>query len=170
MAAREDGTGQPLVWLGGAWSRTQTILAQRHQVIAGPAPELARFDLVGEGAAAADALRLALERPDAVRTLVLVGPTILAGDGSAKDAALAARMGDQKLPCLAVFATRDAAAPLEAARHYKTRMPGCNLVFVYDTGARMTEERPEAVASLIGDFLERHDLFLVRRESDVIHP
>jgi pimeloyl-ACP methyl ester carboxylesterase len=69
-----------------------------------------------------------------------------------------------------VFATAYAVSPVEAARHYKTRMPGCNLVYVYDAGSRMTEERPEAVASLIADFLERHDLFLVRRESDVIHP
>jgi pimeloyl-ACP methyl ester carboxylesterase len=169
MSSRDDTTGAPLVWLGGAWSRTRTLLAKRHQVIEA-APESGSFDLVGEGAAAADALRLALDRPQAVRALVLVGPAILGRDGAAADAALAARMGEMTAPCLAIFATGDEAAPVEAGRHYKTRMPGCNLVFVYDAGSRMTDERPEAVASLIGDFLERHDLFLVRRESDVIHP
>jgi pimeloyl-ACP methyl ester carboxylesterase len=173
MTAREEGSGTPLVWLGGAWSKTRTLLAKNHHVIApegGSAPELASFDLVGEGAAAADALRLALARPQAVRGLVLVGPMLLKRDGSAGDATLLARLGEVTQPSLAVFATNDPQSPLEAARHYKTRMPGCNLVFVYDADARMTDERPEAVASLIADFLERHDLFLVRRESDVIFP
>lgn len=181
---REDGSGEALVWLGGAaWSRTQALLAARHRVVAlepaGPAAAvaaaaaalgIAQFDLVGEGAAAGDALRLALELPQAVRALVLLGPTIFARDGSAADAALVGRLGELKPASLALFGTVDARAPVEAARHYRVRMPGCNLVFVYDAGHAMAEERPEAVAALVLDFLERHDLFLVRRESDLIHP
>ena len=57
-----------------------------------------------------------------------------------------------------------------AARRYREHIPDCNLVFVYDAGQAMAEERPEAVASLVLDFLERHNLFLVRRESDLIFP
>ena len=182
---REDGSGEAVLWLGGgtAWSRAQALLAARHRVVAleptgsaeavgaaAAALGLATFDLVGEAAAATDALRLALERPEAVRALVLLGPTLIAQDGTAADAALAGRLGALTLPSLAVFGTVDTTVPVEAARHYRARMPGCNLVFVYDASQAMTEERPEAVASLVLDFLDRHDLFLVRRENDLIHP
>jgi hypothetical protein len=43
-------------------------------------------------------------------------------------------------------------------------------MLVYDSDHDMEIERPEAIASLVLDFLERHDLFLVRRESDLIFP
>jgi pimeloyl-ACP methyl ester carboxylesterase len=184
---REEGTGEGLLWLGGgtAWSRAHALMAARHRVVtldpSGPAGAvadaaealgIARFDLVGQGAAAGAALRLALERPQAVRAVVLLGPTLLARDGTAAaaDAALVGRLGELALPSLALFGTTDAHVPVEAARHYRQPMPSCNLVFVYDAGQAMAEERPEAVSSLVLDFLERHDLFLVRRESDLIHP
>jgi pimeloyl-ACP methyl ester carboxylesterase len=184
IRVREDGTGEALLWLGGgmAWSGAQALAAARHRVIAlepaaasGAAADalgLGHFDLVGQGAAAAAALRLALERPQAVRALVLLGPTLLERDGSAAaaDAALVARLGELKLPILALFGTVDLHVPVESARHYRRILPGCNLVFVYDAGHAMAEERPEAVAALVLDFLERHDLFLVRRDSDLIHP
>lgn len=164
-----EGTSAPLVWLGGAWSKARTLAAKRHHIVAA-ADGIDRYDLVGEGEGAAAALKLALERPQNVQALVLVGPTLLARDGAAADAALAGRLGELKLPCLAMFGTLDPKAPVEAARHWRARMPHCNLVYVYDAGAAMADERPEAVASLLLDFLERHDLFLVRRESDLINP
>ena len=182
---REEGSGEALLWLGGgtAWARTHALLAARHRVVAldptgpeavGAAAEalgIACFDVVGQGAAAEDALRFALERPQAVRALVLLGPALFARDGTAAaDGPLVARLGELKLPSLALFGTLDTRVPVEAARHYRQCMPGCNLVFVYDAGHAMAEERSEAVASLVLDFLERHDLFLVRRESDLIHP
>jgi pimeloyl-ACP methyl ester carboxylesterase len=184
IRCREGGTGEALLWLGGgmAWSGAQALMAARHRVVAldpaeaaGAAADalgLGRFDVVGQGAAAAAALRLALERPQAVRALVLLGPTLLGRDGSAAagNAALVARLGELKLPILALFGTVDPSAPVESARHYRKSMPGCNLVFVYDAGQAMAEERPEAVAALVLDFLERHDLFLVRRDSGIIHP
>ena len=155
----------------GALGRAEALLAARRRLVAAAPAD--GFDLLGHGAHAAAALRLALERPDAVRGLVLLGPTAIARDGApgaGMDAALFERLGALAAPSLALFGTRDPVAPPEAARHYRARMPGCNLMFVYDAGAAMGDERPVAVASLVLDFLDRHDLFLVRRESDIIFP
>jgi hypothetical protein len=37
-------------------------------------------------------------------------------------------------------------------------------------GGRIDADRPEAVASVVDDFLERHASFLVRQLSGLIHP
>jgi pimeloyl-ACP methyl ester carboxylesterase len=169
-------TAEPLLCLcaPGALGRTQALVAARRRLVIADRPAgLERSDLLAHGPHATAALRLALEQPQAVRTLVLLAPRTIGRDGApgdGADAALLERLPGVAVPSLAVFGTRDASAPPEAARHYRERIPGCNLVFVYDAGAAMMEERPEAVASLVLDFLERHDLFLVRRESDLIFP
>lgn len=193
---RETGTGEPLVCLGdvAGLARTEELLAERYRLITLTVPDalpkaaaetvraigaaiaalgIERFDLLGQGAGASLALRVALELPKSVRALVLLGPTAIASDGSLAeggDEALLGRLGEIAAPSLALFGTRDTVAPPAAARHYRERIPACNLVFVYDAGHAMAAERPEAVASLVLDFLERHDLFLVRRESDLIYP
>jgi pimeloyl-ACP methyl ester carboxylesterase len=186
---REAGAGTPVLCLGGGerLSPMRERLVARHRVIelltpALPVPAidqtitalgLERFDLIAHGAHATLALPLALERPKDVRALVLLAPTMLTLDGRCADdahAAIVNRLSELKLPMLACFGTRDAIAPVETARHYRSHMPGCNLMLVYDSGHDMEIERPEAIASLVLDFLERHDLFLVRRESDLIFP
>jgi len=43
-------------------------------------------------------------------------------------------------------------------------------MFVYDAGHAIGAERPEAPAYIALKFLERHDLFLVSRESDMAFP
>ena len=187
---REAGTGAvPVICLGGgeALSPMRARLAAHHRIVdlipsapsAGAiSPALAaigadRFDLIAHGASAAPALQLALDRPNEIRSLILLAPTALTLDGQPNagvDAALVERLGTLKTPILACFGTKDSIAPVEAARHYRERIPGCNLVLIYDAGQGMETERPEAVASLVLDFLERRDLFLVRRESDLIFP
>jgi pimeloyl-ACP methyl ester carboxylesterase len=193
---REAGSGPALICLDGAERRSpmRTLLAERHRVVElflpaaswRPTPAMpnaiseaiaalgiARFDLVARGAGAAIALLLALERPESMGALVLLGPTAMASNGApagGADEELINRLGQLKVPSLAAFGTKDPFAPVEAGRHYRARIPACNLVFVYDAGQAMEEERPEAVAALLLDFLERHELFLVRRDSDLIYP
>jgi len=189
---RDAGAGPALVCLGGAAQRakTRTLLAERYRVVelllddAPPPPSAAiieavaalgitRCDLIASGAKDALALALALEHPEKIGALVLLGPRSVARHGEparGMDQALIERLGALKLPSLAVFGTKDALAPVEAARHYRTRIPGCNLVLLYDASEAMEGERPEALAALLLDFLERHDLFLVRRESDLLYP
>jgi pimeloyl-ACP methyl ester carboxylesterase len=193
---REAGAGTVCLCIGGgeSFSPMRELLAERYRVIelqlpdalfpASPATASAireavatlgvdRFDLLAHGAGAGLALSLALEHSTDVRALVLLGPSVIRSDGQAAsdaDATLISRLGELKLPNLLVFGTKDLIAPAEAGRHYRSRIPACNLIFVYDAGHAMEIERPEAVAALVFDFLERHDQFLVRRDSDLIYP
>lgn len=193
---REAGAGPVVLCIGGgeSFSPMRELLAERYRVIEFQLPDamlpaspvtasaigeavaalgIERFDLLAHGAGAAVALGVALEHPTDVRALVLLGPTAIRSDGQAAsdaDAALVSRLGELKIPNLVVFGTKDPIAPAEAGRHYRSRIPTCNLMFVYDAGHAMEVERPEAVAALVFDFLERHDLFLVRRDSDLIYP
>jgi pimeloyl-ACP methyl ester carboxylesterase len=176
IAVAEAGAGDTLVWLGGSAdvTRAQQRLAARRRVVVLTAPGgdklgalgLDRFDLVGKGHEARAALEFALAQPERLRALVLLGPTAI----GAGDDGLTRRLAELKPPSLALFGTRDRDAPPETARRYRERIPGCNLVFVYDAGAAMDDERPEAVAAVIEEFLERHDRFLVSRESGLLYP
>jgi pimeloyl-ACP methyl ester carboxylesterase len=94
---------------------------------------------------------------------------LIDANGSAADEALIRRLSSLKVPLLTIFATKDQAAPPEAGRHYREHLANCNVVFVYDAGAAMADERPEAVAELAIDFLHRGDTFLVRQTSDLLY-
>ena len=189
VSYREAGTGGAVLYLhsGDATPRALDLIAAHRRVVALTLPESAtalglrdtlaplgieRCDVLGAGKNAALALRLKQAVPDQIGALVLLGPTLIAVGGAAADSADQDLLGDiaATAPCLALFGTRDEIVPVAAARHYRERIPDCNLVFVYDTSQAMAEERPEAVASIVLDFLERHNLFLVRRESDLIFP
>ncbi|HKT17291.1 MAG TPA: alpha/beta hydrolase [Stellaceae bacterium] len=130
-----------------------------------------RISLIAESARAAPALLLALKEPQRVASLILLAPQIFDAAGKTLVAAsdAAARFGAIDAPMLALFGTRDRSAPPEAARHYRERNPRCNLVFVYDAGEALGEERPEAVAELVADFIARRDRFLVRQHEDLLY-
>jgi pimeloyl-ACP methyl ester carboxylesterase len=125
-----------------------------------------RFGVIAGSDTAAAALSLALEKPELVSALVLLGPQLIRGDDSVADEALIGRLKALKVPLLTVFGTKDKTAPPEAGRYYRERLAACNVVFVYDAGAAMGDERPEAVADLAIDFFQRGDTFLVRQQSD----
>jgi pimeloyl-ACP methyl ester carboxylesterase len=127
-----------------------------------------RLSLVAASDRAAAALLLALERPGQIASIVLLAPKIFDASGRAISEP-AARFNAIEAPILALFGTKDAAAPPEAARHYRQRNPRCHLVFVYDAGNAMGEERPEAVAELVLDFVTRHDRFVVRQHADMLY-
>ncbi len=158
---------------------------------------LDRFALMGESFGAKLALWMATQAPDAVEALVLAAPSAIRPDTSvdtaeqdgvdpeiaAKQAALAARLFGPPVdgplealmpaiaaPTLALFGQRDARVPTRLARRYRQLMPACNLVFVYDAGHGLTEERPEAAAAVIADFLEQPAAFLVNRQDGMLSP
>lgn len=131
-----------------------------------------RISLVAEGADAVPALLLALDEPQRVASIILLAPQIFDADGktlSAASEAVASRLSAIETPVLALFGTKARAAPPEAARHYRARNPRCHLIFVYDAGEKMAEERPEAVAELVADFVQRRDRFLVRQHEDRLY-
>jgi pimeloyl-ACP methyl ester carboxylesterase len=168
--ANEPIGSDTVLWLGEKRAALRDLVAAKFRVIDKPPSGGERFGVIAGSDAAAAALSLALEKPETVSALVLLGPQLIRGDGSVADEALIGRLSTLKVPLLTVFGTKDKAAPPEAGRHYRERLAACNVIFVYDAGAAMGDERPEAVADLAIDFLTRGDTFLVRQQSDQLFP
>jgi len=161
---------ETVLWLGEKRSSALRDLIAAQFRIVDKAPQGGeRFGIIAESDAGAAGLGLAFEQPEAVTALVLLGPKLIGVDGRAADEALIGRLASLKVPLLTVFGTKDEAAPPEAGRHYRARLANCNIVFVYDAGAAMAAERPEAVAELAIDFLRRGDTFIVRQTSDLLY-
>lgn len=158
-----------VLWLGEKRAALRDLVASKFRVIDKAPSGGERFGVLADSDSAAAALALALDRPAAVTALILVGPRLIGADGRAADDALIARLGELKVPLLAIFGTKDQSAPPEAGRHYRERLANSNVVFIYDAGAAMADERPEAVAELAVDFLHRGDTFLVRQTSDLLY-
>jgi pimeloyl-ACP methyl ester carboxylesterase len=90
--------------------------------------------------------------------------------GPPRDATFEARLATLDAEVLALFGTEDRVTPPQAAHLYREIIPKCHLTMVYDAAHAVDAERPEAVASVVEDFLTHHEGFLVRRTSGVIHP
>lgn len=125
---------------------------------------LESFDLLAQGTAAEEALRLAVMRPGAVRAL------ILAAASPPADAALVEHFAALKIPTLALFGTSDERVPPETGRRWRALLPGCHLIFVYDAGHDLAVERPEAFLDVVLDFLSDPTAFLVNRRSGALQP
>jgi pimeloyl-ACP methyl ester carboxylesterase len=90
--------------------------------------------------------------------------------GPDRDADLETHMPGLATPTLVLFGTLDHVIPPDMGRFYKELIPNCHLVFVYDAGHGISTDRPEAFAEVTGDFLERHEAFVISRTNTVIHP
>jgi pimeloyl-ACP methyl ester carboxylesterase len=90
--------------------------------------------------------------------------------GPDRDADLETRMRSLATPTLVLFGTLDGVIPPDMGRFYRELIPNCHLVFVYDAGHGISTDRPEAFAEVTGDFLERHEAFVISRTNTVIHP
>jgi len=90
--------------------------------------------------------------------------------GPDRDAELEAVMAGLAMPVLVLFGTLDRMMPPEMGRHYKTLIPNCHLVFVYDAGHLIGVERPEAFTEVVADFLERREAFVISRRGTVLLP
>lgn len=78
-------------------------------------------------------------------------------------------MAELTVPSLILFGTRDQIMPMENGRIYKELMPKSNLMLIYDAAHALDADRPEAVAEVVGDFLERQDSFIVSQADGVLH-
>ena len=74
------------------------------------------------------------------------------------------------IPTLILFGTEDRVMPPALGRVYRAKLPRGHLVFVYDAGHAMDIDRPDAVASVVSEFIEHGEGFIVKRESSLIHP
>jgi pimeloyl-ACP methyl ester carboxylesterase len=145
---------------------------------------LETFNLLGASVGGTTALWLALQRPERVSALVLEAPVAIRPDGVRststplaqrrdgldRDPDLDRRLPELTAPTLVLFGTRDTVVAPEMGRQYTERMPAAHLVFLYDAGHTIAADRPEAFAEVVGDFLERHEAFVISRARTVIHP
>ena len=90
--------------------------------------------------------------------------------GPVRDESLESRMPGLNVPVLVLFGTMDRMIPPEMGRLYCEKLPNCHLILVYDAGHEVDADRPEAFISVVSDFLQRHEGFLVNRQSGLIHP
>ena len=175
----EAGSGETIVTIAEGErlpTRAHALLAERRRVIvfaltdAGTPQQAARrigaavvslgiqrFDLMGEDVGAAAAMWLALAPPADIGSVALVAP-----DGLPDEA-----FRQMKRPVLVLSGTKGQS---EAADRYRTLLPHCHFMFVYDAGRASGAERPEALAFITLEFFERRDLFLVSRESGRVFP
>ncbi|HUK61181.1 MAG TPA: alpha/beta hydrolase [Stellaceae bacterium] len=89
--------------------------------------------------------------------------------GPPRDAPFEARLRQLPHSVLALFGTADKVTPPEGAHLFREIIPNCHIMLVYDAAHAIDADRPEAVASIVGDFLARKDQFLVRNTSDLLH-
>jgi pimeloyl-ACP methyl ester carboxylesterase len=90
--------------------------------------------------------------------------------GPNRDPDLEGRLASLSVPTLVLFGTLDRLIPPEMGRVYREKLPNCHFVLVYDAGHAMDVDRPEAFSSLVADFLERRQQFILPRTSGLIHP
>jgi pimeloyl-ACP methyl ester carboxylesterase len=171
----ETGDGRPLVHLQPApdLGRAHELLARHRRVIAlecGPQAAEAidglgfgEFDLLATAETCEAALAIALGVSERVGALVLESP-------GAPPPGLRPRLRELTVQTLVMLGTADGAAAQQAGRAYADLMPNAHLVYVYDAGAAIGRDRPEAFAEVVGDFLERHEAFIISRTPTVIHP
>ena len=122
--------------------------------------------------------RMLFAHPERVAPLPPQDPAVVAQTGRLvarlrgpdRDPDLEALMPGLATPTLVLFGTLDRLMPPELGRHYKALLPNCNLVLVYDAGHAIGAERPEAFVEVVGDFLERHEAFIISRNETLINP
>ena len=90
-------------------------------------------------------------------------------EGATHDPQVEARLKEIQCATLVVFGSRDQMVRPEAASIYRQNIPNCNVTLVYDAGHLIVAERPEALCSLVSDFVERRETFIVQRRSSIIN-
>jgi pimeloyl-ACP methyl ester carboxylesterase len=90
--------------------------------------------------------------------------------GPPRDSGLEAAMHELHVPTLVLFGTEDRLTPPGLGRHYREILPDCHFVIVYDAAHAIYDDRPEAFAAIVADFLEHREQFVVRRESGLLYP
>ena len=130
------------------------------------------YGLIGVSSAASVAIRHALRSPESITALVLVSPLAVrpagAPEGSTDD--MEPRLAEIQCPTLAVFGQADGMIDPTVPSLYRSRIPNCNVAFVYDAGHDIEAERPQALLNLVADYLERRETFIVQSRSGAINP
>ena len=177
-------------------SALHTLLARQFRVIAFEIPDvglpphdvartltqaslavgLEQYVLVSSAASTSIALWQAIDTPEKIDGLVLISPTVLlpegriAASGYARDPELERRLADLQVATLVLLGTNDEILPAETGQRYVEQIPHCYYVLVYDAGHAIETDRPDALCTAVGDFVERRDAFIVEQNSTAINP
>ncbi|MBV8135298.1 MAG: hypothetical protein JO121_06605 [Deltaproteobacteria bacterium] len=154
VVAIEVGTGADLTEVAGT-------LAE-----AGARTGISKYSLLADSDLAPVAIAHAIESADSVETLILIAPQTIRTNGAAKDLPLE----EIKPPTLVLFGTRDEVTAPETGRIYARRIPCCFYTLVYDAGHDICANRPEALLSVVCDFLDHREKFVVPAGSSAISP
>ena len=90
--------------------------------------------------------------------------------GSGRDDELEQAMSSLEVPTLVLFGDEDFQVPAETGRIYQELMPTCFYILVHRAGSLIAHERPEAFASVVGDFLEYREQFIYSHKTGVLNP
>jgi pimeloyl-ACP methyl ester carboxylesterase len=90
--------------------------------------------------------------------------------GPARDAELEAALAALEVQTLVLLGTEDRISRSELADIYRGMMPACQVVMIYDAAHAIDADRPDAVASVMQDFLTRQERFLVKEQSGLLYP
>ena len=99
-------------------------------------------------------------------SLVLIAPLPATSNGASAELPLE----QINAPTLVMFGTRDQIVAPETGRIYAQRIAKCFYTLVYDAGHKIGADRPQALCTVVRDFLEHREKFLVPRESSIINP
>ncbi len=89
--------------------------------------------------------------------------------GPPRDQGLESRLPELTVPVLVIFGTLDTFIPTQLMSVYRQLLPNCNTVFFYDAAHEVDADRPDAFVSLVNDFYDRHEAFLVNTQSSVLY-
>jgi pimeloyl-ACP methyl ester carboxylesterase len=187
----QAGNGHPIIYLhedgGLQLSPSHELLAQTFRVITLELPEnrrsasfediarnvnaavtalgIERYSVMGTSFGSTVALWMAILRPESVEAIVLSAPA-----APPRDESFEKRAAEFPQPVLVLLGTDDKVTPPEVGRLYRELLQSCHIMFVYGAAQAIDADRPEAFASLVGDFLTRKEQFVVRETSALIHP
>jgi pimeloyl-ACP methyl ester carboxylesterase len=124
-----------------------------------------RYSVMGTSFGSTVALWMAILRPESVEAIVLSAPAAPPRDDSFEK-----RAAELPQSVLVLLGTDDKVTPPDGVRLYRELLQSCHIMFVYGAGEAIDADRPEAFASVVGDFLTRKEQFVVRETSALIHP
>ena len=108
-----------------------------------------------------------IDLPENDRTQVLA---TLAASSKGDSADVESQLHDLYCATLAVFGQEDRMVSRQAGHIWKERMPNCSVCYVYDAGHAVGVERPDALATVVLDFVERRETFIVENRNSIINP
>jgi pimeloyl-ACP methyl ester carboxylesterase len=79
------------------------------------------------------------------------------------DEALASRLGEIRARTLVLMGTFDKVIPAETGQLIKARVPSSHLTYIWDAAHALEFDQPKRVATLMLDFLDRGESFLVKQ-------